>query len=460
MSLWFRGVIDAAYVGSPAKPSSKTTHPGLSPFDIRLYRATISAIERIAPPDDATGSTTTATGTATPPSTTPETQEALRQAELQDVTFVGVGSEEASDAHAAYDLRITDVCLHPSTKVEDQVFGRLTGTVVGSLAPSDPMRAKAQKERDEKKARQKATGTWVEALRGVLIVAGAWFTFGLCGATTGWLWVIPVFIALLLRLVLRRVAASSPAARVLGWTLVLVAMAFGWLVYHRVTRVECDTTVWWLVGIVMTVFVTALLRSRYPFLWTKAIWCATLLSLCTAQRASSCRKHESPPSVISQGPRTEPDGHWPKAPTPFQAEAPKGSESREFAPTVSVAQAMAMGDALWEQATPIAIYLPLSDVLDGEGNPKDSIAFNQLGQILSAQAGRTLLVEAHGRDEADGTTEQASTVAARLATLGIPSSDIRPRGLANRYPLLPTDGEPLVSNLNRRIEIRILPQSR
>jgi hypothetical protein len=314
---WFRGVVEGAFVGVPA-----ALRPGAAPadfvaFDLRLYRASVAAVELVTE-EDATGepadaSTTQADSVAAPQKLPPP----LRQDELGEVHFIGVGAESLKDHHAAFDIRVNDLQILGSTEVDGKIYGRLSGAIVGRLTPPKVAAQEALAARKRARAVQEQLGTWVETFRWVMVALVTWLCFGLCSAATGTLWLLVVIPSALLYLVTRGVIGGH-AARAFGWVVVLASASLGGLLFYRVTNLECDSALWWLSGMVAAVVVSAPLPSRYPFLWTKAILAATVLSLCSV--AGTCvREVEASrevPSVINQGPRTDPDGRWPRHPDP------------------------------------------------------------------------------------------------------------------------------------------------
>jgi hypothetical protein len=503
MSVWIQGTIEGSYIGTRARVKSDSPLADLVPYDIRLYRATIGAIERISDPDAAPappqaptalppppdGTTTLAPDAAasTPPAPPPPDPNVsptaapdatvrvaahpslaptlppkagpvappneLRQAELHDVNYVGAGATEFQEHHTAYDLRLDDVELTSSVEIDGRIYGRLTANVVASLFPTDEMKARALRERIEQKKREKKTGAWVEGIRWVLIIGGAWLTFGLCGTLACLLWLGVTVFSVVARALLRSLVPATPAVRVLGWALVLAGGGLAWLLYHRVTTVQCMSANWWLIGIALTVVVSSILYSRYAFLCTKVVWLATLLSLCYASRTHRCSTTEKRPSVVDQGPRTDADGHWPKDP---QITAPPldGMETREAAVRMSVAQAILERDALWKAPVPIVVHVPLARIFDAQGAVTPSTELTELALLLKKSPGKTVLLEMHGRDE-ENTDALAKTAAAWFVAQGVPPTQIVARGVGAKYPLLPTDGLGGDVGLNRRLEVRI-----
>jgi hypothetical protein len=184
------------------------------------------------------------------------------------------------------------------------------------------------------------------------------------------------------------------------------------------------------------------------------VWLASLLSLCQISSAKRCGKDEGRPSVIDQGPRTEPDGHWPRHPR-VDPPALEGVESREVGTRLSLAQAREYGDALWNTAVPVVVHLPLGAVLDDDGNALPSDEVTALADLLKGHADRNVLVEVHGLDP-EPSEDAAKALLEALEKSGVPKGELRPRGLGHRYPLLPTDGLGGEPALNRRVEVRIL----
>ncbi len=318
MAEWFRGIVEGAFVGVPALERPGATPKDFTAFDLRLYRASVAAVELISE-QDATGSDADQDDPNPSPSDATEAKSppALRQDELGEVHFIGVGADALKEHHAAFDLSITEVRLLGSTEVDGKLYGRLSGKVVGRLTPRQPSAQEALAARKLARVRREQIGTWVESFRWVMIAVVTWLCYGLCSVATGTLWLAVVIPSGLLYLITRGVM-SGHGARAFGWVLVLACGSLGGLLYYRVTNLECDSALWWLSGMVATVVISAPLPSRYPFLWTKSILAITVLSLCSV--AGTCVKEVEEtgevPSVVNQGPRTDPDGHWPRRPEP------------------------------------------------------------------------------------------------------------------------------------------------
>ncbi len=466
MSDWFRGTIEGAYVGTPARVQA-TGKLEVAPFDITLYRASISSIERIPPPEDeaevdAQDPTVGAAGVPTPTAPpeasgsddgSPEQEKkalALRQPELHDVVFLGVGSDDARDHHTAYDLRITDVRLLDSTESDGRLYGRLVGRVVGSLVPSTAMTREAELHRQRRAKRNANIGAWVESLRWVMIGLAAWLAFGLCGGTAGTLWLAVVLPSALLRLLLSGVFSPTHGARVFGWALVLASATLGGLLYYRVTTLECASALWWLSGMVLAVVVSAVLPSRYPFLWTKLVLATSTLCLC-AFGGGACEKEEVLPSVISQGPRTDPDGRWPRDPGGFDDVRPH--QSREFAAPISLQAALALPN--WPTTSPPVVTLPLTQLL-----PPDDAAqkekLSQLQELLTRYADRTIVLEVHG--DSDDASKAMSLLERWMSEQFATGFRIELRAAGVRFPLVPADSPGELSKLNERLEVWLQPE--
>lgn len=512
MSDWFRGSIEGAYVGTPSQETDKLPSDA-TPFEIRLYRASISAIERIAPPDDELVTTASRDGAhsadasnggersasesepsdlaevtdagATPaavprptrrqePQTLPdvndsseqdvnpqtasvlpgpttvatgaESQREFRQAELLDVRFLGVGSADATDHHAAFDLRITDVCLLGATEVDGKIYGRLTGTVIGSLAPSTSMMRQAAAERRRRRQQSSRVGAWVEALRWVMIGLVGFLAFGLCGVTLGLLWLVVVLPAAFLRFLTAGAITPSHGVRVFGWAMVFATACLGALLYYRVLTAQCDGVLWWLAGMVLAIFVSCLLPSRYPFFWTKTALAATTLSLCVAGGAM-CRDSGDLPSVVSQGPRTDADGRWPREPEAAEV-APATLESREFARPLSLHQAVELGDELWASAQTNVVVMATAELLGDGGQVLETPQAAALLQLLKRHADRHLLLEVHTNERM--IQPHVTALAAWLKRSGAPPT-IEVRAAGSSFPIVPTDSP--AQPLNDRIEL-------
>ncbi len=487
MSDWFRGTIEGAYVGTPARVKASTPLE-VSPFDITLYRASISAIERIPPPDDEVETSTAALDPTTPEQAraTPTAQGAtshtrdavegdtaqqrsgaplaqstgekpvrdassvsLRQAELNDVVFLGVGSDEAKDHHAAYDLRITDVRLLNSTESEGRLYGRLVGTVVGSLSPNTTMVQEAQAQHRRVAKRRANVGAWVESLRWVMIALAAWLAFGLCGGTAGTLWLAVVLPSALLRVLVSGVLSPSHGARVFGWALVLASATLGGLLYYRVTTLECQSALWWLSGMALAVLVSSVLPSRYPFFWTKIVLAGSTLCLC-AYGGSTCQQEVNVPSVISQGPRTDPDGRWPKDPGRFDDIA--RHQSREFTPPISLPNALSLDP--WPTLTPPVVHLPLNELLPQVGALNEA-KLEELGAFMARHSDRTIVLEVHGNSER--ASSAMSLLEAWIGEQFETGYRIQLRAAGSKFPIVPTDSPEALRELNNRLEIWLEP---
>jgi hypothetical protein len=316
MSDWFRGVIEGAYVGQAASVRAPSAPLDVTPFDIRLFRASISAVEVLdsdaAPSPASAGEPTTPDANSNAASAA--ATHALHQAELRDVVFIGVGDKFAEDHHAAFDLRITDVELVGSTEHEGKIYGRLVGNVIGRITPPRPIEKGAVEKRKRARRLAESVRVWVESLRWVMVAVVAWTCFGLCGAATGTLWLVLVLPAAMFYGLSRHLVPRVHGLRVLGWLVVLAGGGLATLLQYRRMRDDSSSVRWWLAGLAGAMFVSALVPSRYPFLWTKVILAGSLLSLC-GDRAAPCEEQAVKPSVINQGPRLGPDGRWPRSPS-------------------------------------------------------------------------------------------------------------------------------------------------
>lgn len=448
MSEWFRGVLEGVYVGTPAKVTARSSSD-VTPFDIRLYRASIGSIERIAPPEDDGDVGVKRVGDSLPGE---GAERSLRQAELLDVTFCGVGSADARDLHAAYDLRVTDVRLTDSVESEGRIYGRLVGTVVGCLQPSSPVARRGEFERKRAQERNARLGTWVESLRWVMVALATWLAFGLCGPTAGTLWLAVVLPSALLRLLTSGVITSSHGVRVFGWSVVLATAVLGGLLVYRVMRLECDSALWWISGMVLGVLASAVLPSRYPFLWTKLILAGTTLSLC-GLGGSACETDDTAPSVVSQGPRTDPNGRWPRTPDDVPAAS---FQSRETAQPMSLAAALALDGTAWASDRPRVVMVPAGDAIAPTGELIEPTAV-KLRELLTRYALRKIVLEVHGEPEAAEARAESlrtwleSEQSAEPQALG--SIDVVSMGRA--FPLVPVDGDPEAVSINDRLELWI-----
>lgn len=479
MSDWFRGVIEGAFVGTPAKavPDSASE---VAPFDVRLYRASISAIEPIAPPDaldesprsPAAGAPALAPelsnlavhaapragdGSRPAPAPAPEpAARALRQAELLEVTFVGVGSH-APEQHAAYDLRITNVQLLGSTESDGRLYGRLVGSVVGCYKPSSSVARRAELEREQARDRAAKLGAWVEALRWVFVALAAWLIFGLCGGKAGTLWLAVVVPAAFLRLIASGVSTPSHGVRVFGWAVVLAAATLGGLALYRVSRLECDSALWWLGGMVVAVLVTAVLPSRYPFLWTKVALAASTVALCSLG-SSACPGGSDVPSVVSQGPRTDPDGRWPRTP----GELPPGVyPSRPLARPISLPEALSSDPGRFRSLPSAVVMVPSSAVFTSAGEVVDASPARQLRELVERFKAQRIVFELHGGAEWSqaGATSLRAWLGSAAGSSSGTSEDVDVVALGAAFPLVPLelDDGSGQATVNERLEIWITP---
>lgn len=125
MIQWFRGRIEACYVGVPITPAA-LQRPGAEHFKPRVYRALVRDVTPIDPPADAADG-------SSPPGTS------FHAPRVDSTVIAGVRGPGTSFEGPAFDLRIEDASWSGVRKGE-RSYGIVTGHVVGycELPPPPP----------------------------------------------------------------------------------------------------------------------------------------------------------------------------------------------------------------------------------------------------------------------------------------------------------------------------------
>jgi hypothetical protein len=357
---WFRGELEASYVGTPnAQPyfgaRGTTRH-----FKLHVYRAALRNLERIDAP--------TAEGPAAL-----EPAPSFCQARVDDALLAGVRGPGTQYQGPVFDLQVSAPRFDQATEKDGRAYGRITGRALLSCElPPEPERPKVE-------TALTAAEIPTEALRAELRVAseapdaspprselqstaalpaapgsaqpekaapptaaapartlsrrddsaaplfalaaavalGLWAS---CGAQPALLWCLFLTPTLVARKLFHGVLNDSPYIRGFG-----ALLAIGQLLC-----VSSLISEWWslpckelhvlpLIGIVVVIFPAGLLPSVAPLLFNAAglglvlaVWCGGQGSACVK---TSKPKPFAPASVEHPGvPRTNDDGSWPRRP--------------------------------------------------------------------------------------------------------------------------------------------------
>jgi hypothetical protein len=361
---WFRGELEASYVGTPHAQPFYGTRASATHYMLHVYRAALKNLERIEPP----------VADATLPSQT----QVFRQARVDDALIAGVRGPGTRYHGPVFELCVSDATFSHPVQKDGRAYGRLTGravlccelppeperpavetTLVTSAAPEDvpmPLRAElhqvpdpdaegssqsaaapANPQRDHRaEAREQNLGglelaeaparaatrrTDSAAPLFALTAAVALGLWAGCGAQPALLWCLFLAPTLLARKLFHGILNDSPYIRGFG-----AVLAIGQLL--------CVSTLvseWWsvpckelhllpLIGIVVVIFPAGLLPSVVPLVFNAAglalvlsVWCGGAGSACVKARPQPASF--APASVEHPGvPRTNEDGTWPRRP--------------------------------------------------------------------------------------------------------------------------------------------------
>lgn len=360
MIQWFRGELEASYVGTPNAQPYFRARGTARHFKLHVYRAALKDLERIDAP-------------------TPDGPAALdpapsfHQARVDDALLAGVRGPGTTYQGPVFDLQVSAARFDHATEKDGRTYGRLTGRALLSCdLPAEP-------ERPRVEIALTAAGTSAEALRGELripdqavsaplrgddaesattthaavssaqsesplaplpvaparalrprsdsaaplfaltaiVALGLWAG---CGAQPALLWCLFLTPTLIARKLFHGVLNDSPYIRGFGALLVI----------GQLLCVSSLISEWWslpckqlhvlpLIGIVAVIFPAGLLPSVAPLLFNAA-GLALVLSVWCGGQGEACAKARTPTpfapaSVEHPGvPRTNDDGSWPRRP--------------------------------------------------------------------------------------------------------------------------------------------------
>jgi hypothetical protein len=375
----FRGEIEGFYVGEPdqsgfGRASAKARH-----FRLRIYRAVVRRVELLealppVAPHDAAGS-------AAPEMAAPVELEpgAFRQESLADARLTPIATRGGWFEGPIHDLTVSNFQSTHQKPQDGRVYGRFVGRVTAHFElppPPLPPRAEAllaelrepELEAEAEPAPKSVSGseratngaTDSPAVAGndaidippavpvqpdgkkqppsqvplfLLVAVGAIATFALCGVSRAVIWLVFLLPTLLVRRILRGALDESTGTRAFG----AISM-FGQLACLGFLGIG-----WWasgckdlaflpVGGLVLGVFVTAVLPSNLPLLVNGAAlgivlgtWCSAIGKRCEEPKPAPAS--ESRPSAHDPGvPRTNADGSWPRHPP---RAVPQGSEPKK-----------------------------------------------------------------------------------------------------------------------------------
>jgi hypothetical protein len=142
MNQWFRGRIEACYVGAPITPAT-LQRPGAEHFKPHLYRALVREVEPIDPPAEVTAGAT-ADAAAEPSQDAPRARAAervdFRVARIDSTVIAGVRGPGSSYEGPAFDVRIAEASWSRGVRKDGKSYGIVKGHVVGycELPPPAP----------------------------------------------------------------------------------------------------------------------------------------------------------------------------------------------------------------------------------------------------------------------------------------------------------------------------------
>jgi hypothetical protein len=368
MIQWFRGRIEACYVGTPIT-AAVLQRPGAEHFKPLVYRALVRDVEMLAAPPEAGAETSTALSS-------------FCAARIDSAVISGVRGPGSSYEGPAFEVRIAEASWSRGVRKDGKSYGIVTGQVVGycelpapppapevetrvvtdeaeatpeklvgelrHAAPANDAAAKeaapkakaGSAELATKPSDAEAIDDAVDApepapLRAkptredsfalplfsiaVAIAITLWVT---CGGAPALLWSVFMLPTLLARKLFHGMLRDSNGIRGFGLALIVV-------------QLFCSSTLlssWWsadckplqllpLLGIVVVIFPSGLLPSALPLCFNAAGLALVLGawagggSHCPSNAPPPKRATPTAPSVQHPGvPRTNPDGSWPKRP--------------------------------------------------------------------------------------------------------------------------------------------------
>jgi hypothetical protein len=383
----FCGDIEGFYVGEPDSAGFGRTSAKAKHFKLRIYRAVVRRVQLLETPASPVAPTPVA---PTPVAPAPVALEpgCFRQETLRDARLTPVTTRAGWFEGPIHDLQVSEFRSTHQKQQSGRIYGRFVGRVSAHFElPPPPLPPRAEALLAELSAAEpelataaepvakaepatkpgagvaqplagKATDTAAAAapedeLEGspatpqapgrkqppsqvpllLLVAVGAISTFALCGPSRALIWLVFLLPTLLLRRILRGALDESTGTRAFG----AISM-FGQLACLGFLGVA-----WWasgckdlaplpVAGLVLGVFVTAVLPPNLPLLVNGAVlgivlggWCSALGKRCEEPKPKPAM--ESRPTANDPGvPRTNADGSWPRHPP---RALPQGSEPKK-----------------------------------------------------------------------------------------------------------------------------------
>lgn len=359
MIQWFRGELEASYVGTPNPQPFFGARPAAAHYKLDVYRAALKNVERIeAPTDDG------------PPALEPAPS--FGQARVDDALIAGVRGAGTRYQGPIFELKVSEPHFSHTVVKDGRSYGKLTGravlscelppeperpavettTVTVAEEPSEPLVAELrvatapseQTSKETKSAPSSAklgsteTATPEQQLEqpparprarrndsaaplfalSAAVALGLWAS---CGAQPALLWCVFLAPTLLARKLFHGVLDDSPYIRgfgallAIGQLLCVSTLIFEWW------SVPCkELHVLPLIGIVVVIFPAGVLPSVVPLLFN-ATGLAVVLSVWCGGQGSACVKTREKPGAFAPAsvehpglPRTNDDGTWPRRP--------------------------------------------------------------------------------------------------------------------------------------------------
>jgi hypothetical protein len=357
---WFRGELEASYVGTPNARPYFGARAAATHYQLNVYRAALKNLERIDPPaDDAAASAGGATR--------------FRQARVDDALIAGVRGPGTTYQGPVFALEVSEPRFSHAVQKDGRAYGRLSGravlycelppeperpavltSVIASEAearePSEPLRAEVRqaaeggRPRETKSAqdvdesslpagKDNASETAQAPARSAprrtdsaaplfaLTAAVALGLWASCGVEPALLWCLFLTPTLVARKLFHGVLNDSPYIRGFGALLAIGQLLCVSTLVSEWWSVPCkELHVLPLIGIVVVIFPAGLLPSVVPLVFNAAglalvlsVWCGGANSACIKTHAKPTTF--APASVEHPGvPRTNDDGSWPRRP--------------------------------------------------------------------------------------------------------------------------------------------------
>ena len=349
---WFRGTLEASYVGTPNARHFLSPHGAGSHYQLQVYRAAVSDLTLQEPPQ----------------AVQIESGQPFRQARVDDARLLGIRGPGSHYHGPIFDLTVSNPTFTHLTYKDGRSYGKLVGTVQGWLTlppepqveltivtqpdgkpdpepssrlpapavitvlqpasavgspetPLDPELGPAPLSAAEQAAQAlpRATPSREPSTLPLFALATA-VSLGLwasCGGEPALLWVVFMLPTLLARKLFHDVLNDSVGIRGFGAFLVLVQLACVAVLLESWWSTDCKQMhVLPLIGLVAVIFPAGLLPSVWPLL-CNAIGLALVLSVWCGGPSGKCHAapERKPPSVQHPGvPRTNDDGSWPRRP--------------------------------------------------------------------------------------------------------------------------------------------------